>query len=210
MSDKQQPLQDLHHIKQMMERSSRFISLSGLSGVSAGLCALCGAWFASKEINCWLEGDCELNNLLGKLKLINNLVWIAVITFIAAFISAFIFTYIRSKKNNTPIWGNTTLRLFWNTLIPLLAGGAFLWRMMQLGQYEFVAPGCLLFYGLALVNASKYTLGEIRFLGYGQLMLGVMNLWYLGYGLYFWTIGFSFLHIIYGVIMWWKYEKAST
>ena len=80
---------------------------------------------------------------------------------------------------------------------------------MQLGEFELVAPGCLLFYGLALVNASKYTLGEVRYLGYGQLALGIMCLWYTGYGLYFWAMGFGILHIIYGVLMWYKYERLN-
>ena len=37
--------EDLSHIRSMMERSSRFISLSGLSGVFAGLVALLGAGY---------------------------------------------------------------------------------------------------------------------------------------------------------------------
>jgi len=75
--------------------------------------------------------------------------------------------------------------------------------------YNLVAPGCLVFYGLALVNASKYTLGEIRYLGYGQLILGIINLWQLSYGLYFWAAGFGILHIIYGIVMWYRHERAS-
>ena len=88
----------------------------------------------------------------------------------------------------------------------MIVGGIFIYRMMDMGFYQLVAPACLLFYGLALVNASKYTLGEIRYLGYGQLLLGIWNLWSLGYGLYFWAAGFGVLHIIYGLLMWWKYE----
>ena len=211
MISEQQPLEDLQHIKRMMERSSRFISLSGFSGIAAGVCALAGAWFANKKINCWVKGDCTLGGLLdmGGIKLLNDLLWIATLTFIGAFISAFFFTYLRSKKNNVPMWGTATIRLFWNTVIPITVGAIFLIRMMQLGEYELVAPGCLIFYGLALVNASKYTLGEIRYLGYGQLALGIMNLWNTGYGLYFWAMGFGVLHIIYGVWMWYKYERAN-
>ena len=82
-------------------------------------------------------------------------------------------------------------------------------RMMQLGEYALVAPGCLVFYGLALVNASKYTLGEIRYLGYGQLVLGIVNLWNVSYGLWFGALGFGILHIIYGIWMWYKYEKNN-
>lgn len=107
------------------------------------------------------------------------------------------------------MWGAATIRLFWNTVIPVTVGGIFLIRMMQLGEYELVAPGCLIFYGLALVNASKYTLGEIRYLGYGQLALGIMNLWNVGYGLHFWTMGFGVLHIVYGIWMWYKYERLN-
>ncbi len=209
MDKPQQPLEDLQHIKQMMERSSRFISLSGLSGIAAGICALAGAWFASQKINCWVKGDCQLSRLMTSngYALINDLFWIATITFLAAFVSAFIFTYLRSKKNETPMWGATTVRLFWNMVIPITVGAIFLIRMMQMGEFQLVAPGCLIFYGLALVNASKYTLGEVRYLGYGQLVLGIFNLWWIGYGLQFWAMGFGVLHIVYGVMMWWKYER---
>jgi hypothetical protein len=211
MDDQQQPLEELQHIKRIMERSSRFISLSGFSGIAAGICALAGAWFAGKKIQCWARGDCTIDGLIdrGGIQLLNDLLWIATITFISAFISAFFFTWLRSKKSKIPMWGAATMRLFWNMVIPLTVGAIFIIRMMQLGGYELVAPGCLIFYGLALVNASKYTLGEIRYLGYGQLALGIVNLWSTGYGLYFWAMGFGILHIMYGVWMWYRYEKTT-
>jgi hypothetical protein len=207
MDARQQSLQELQQIKKMMERSSKFISLSGLSGISAGICALAGAWFASEKINCWINGDCD-TAIPEKLQ--NDLLMIALLTFAAAFITSFLFTYLRSKKTNVPLWGTTTYRLFWNTAIPLAAGGLFIFRSMQLEHYELIAPGCLIFYGLALVNASKYTLGEIRYLGYGQIILGAINLWMIGDGLYFWAAGFGILHIIYGTLMWFKYERKNS
>ena len=209
--NEQQPLADLRHIKQIMERSSRFISLSGLSGISAGICALAGAWMANREIHCWVKGDCQLGGLFtgSGNGLLSHLVWIASLTFVAAVAFAFLFTYLRSKKDHMPIWGTTTMRLFWNTLIPIVVGGIFLIRMMQLGEYQLVPPGCLLFYGLALVNASKYTLSEVRYLGYGQILLGLLNLWLMGYGLQIWALGFGLLHILYGAVMWWKYERRN-
>jgi hypothetical protein len=94
-----------------------------------------------------------------------------------------------------------------NVAVPMLAGGLLIWRLMEFQFYGLVAPACLLFYGLALVNASKYTVPEIRYLGYFQLLLGVLNLWMMGYGLYFWAAGFGVLHILYGIIMWNKYER---
>lgn len=212
MNDQNQSFQDLQHIKKMMERSSRFISLSGLSGISAGVCALVGAWFAFERLNCWENGYCTFGRFEneGSYDLQAALLKIAVLTFIAAFITSFLFTYLRSKKDGTSLWGSTTFRLFWNTVIPLAAGGLFLIRSMQLEQYGLIAPGCLIFYGLSLVNASKYTLGEVRYLGYAQILLGIINLWMIGYGLYFWAAGFGLLHIVYGILMWLKYERKTV
>ena len=211
MNDQNHHLDTLKDIKQMMERSSRFISLSGLSGIAAGVCALVGAWFAYQKISFRHTEDYNLQAIIDTsgVELLNDLLWIATLTFIAAFISAFIFTFLRSKKNGIPMWGAATIRLFWNTAIPVAVGGIFILRMMHFGEYELVAPACLIFYGLALVNGSKYTLGEIRFLGYGMLALGIMNLWYVGYGLYFWAMGFGILHILYGVVMWYKHEREQ-
>ena len=217
MDTQHPPLDTLRDIKRMMERSSRFISLSGWSGVCAGICALGGAWAAHVRLGQylpWYRGTLYYKEHLDTsgfsyINLLQDLVWIAAITFVAALVSAFIFTYARTRKNGLPIWDRTVQRLTWNTLIPMAAGGIFLLKMMQFGNFGLVAPGCLIFYGLALVNASKYTLGEVRYLGYGQLVLGIINLWAIGYGLYFWAIGFGLLHILYGILMWWKYERVA-
>ncbi len=215
MDTQNKSLQDLHHIKNMMERSSKFISLSGLSGISAGICALTGVWFAYTTL---IQYNREHNILFTKetgryvsgnsLDLLTaDLLTIALLTFISALITSFLFTYLRSKKNKMNLWGTTTFRLLWNTIIPLAAGGLFLLRCIQLEQHGLVAPGCLIFYGLALVNASKYTLGEVRYLGYCEVLLGIISLWMIGYGLYFWAAGFGVLHIVYGLLMWFRYER---
>lgn len=213
MDSQHQSLEALQDIKRMMERSSRFISLSGWSGISAGICALGGAWAAYTRLHTYQSSNVRTRSIataiIAPQSLVGSLCWIAIITFIAAFTSAFLFTYARSRRNKTPIWDRTVQRLAWNTILPMAVGAFFIYRAMEYGYFELVAPGCLLFYGLALVNASKYTLGEIRYLGYGQLILGVINLWSAKNGLYFWAAGFGVLHIVYGALMWWKYERAS-
>lgn len=141
--------------------------------------------------------------------LIRQLIWIAVCTFIAAFILAFLFTWMRSKKQKILLFGSASFRLLTNVIIPMVAGGFFLIRALQLGYWEIIAPGCLIFYGLALVNGSKFTLGEVKYLGYAQIILGIINLWFVGYGLYFWAAGFGIMHIVYGFLMWWKYERQQ-
>ncbi|MCS3799850.1 hypothetical protein [Niastella sp. OAS944] len=211
MDSQHPPLETLQDIKRIMERSSRFISLSGWSGISAGICALVGAWVAQSRINQYLHvrraHDYDESN--NYVLLMFDLAQIAAVTFIAAFITAFIFTWSRSRRNGTPLWDTTVQRLAWNTILPMVVGGIVILHAISMGYYTLVSPGCLIFYGLALVNASKYTLGEIRYLGYGQLILGIINLWVVGSGLYFWAAGFGVLHILYGAIMWWKYERKS-
>lgn len=213
--DQLQSLEAIKDIKKMMERSSRFISLSGWSGIAAGLCALVGAWLANKKIS-------DYNNSAGTDDSLENgqyflrtryehieieLLTLAIGVFIAAFTLAFLFTYMHSKKSGIGIWGKSARRLTYNTLLPMVAGGFIILRMLQLDLYGLIAPTCLVVYGLGLVNGSKYTLGEVRYLGYGQIVLGVINLWMMGRGLYFWAFGFGILHIIYGAVMWWKYER---
>ena len=201
----------------MMNRSSRFISLSGLSGISAGVCALIGAWVAHPYVFGQKDYIIDKRSAIGQVVgedysiLLNTwLFWIAAGTFISAFISAFFFTWLKSKKDNTPIWGNTAKRLMINISIPLIVGGIFLFRLMHFGTFGLVAPGCLIFYGLALLNAAKYTLIEIRYLGYMQILLGLVNLFFVGYGLYFWAAGFGMLHILYGIFMWQKYDRNNS
>ncbi len=209
-------LDALQDIKEMMSRSSRFISLSGWSGISAGVCALIGAWVAntifydetgiasgySQPENYKVSTPFDLTHIVS-----NKLFIVAVVTFIVAFMLAFFFTFLRSRKNNFSIWGSAARRLMINVSLPMIVGGIFILKLLQTGEYGLIAPACLIFYGLALVNASKYTLGEVRYLGYGQILLGLINCWVPGYGLYFWAAGFGVLHIIYGALMLWKYER---
>jgi hypothetical protein len=218
MNDQNQSLETLQDIKKMMDRSSRFISLSGLSGVAAGICALAGAWFAGNVIHGSsrtgtrkIDDLVDYNGPIGSDMLIafmgSRLFWIAVFTFIAAFVLSFLFTYLRSAKEGIPLWGTTARRLMVSVMLPMAAGGIFLLKLIEAGVYGLIAPGCLIFYGLALVNGAKYTVGEVKFLGYALILLGLVNCWFPGYGLYFWAAGFGLLHIVYGIVMWSKYER---
>ncbi len=206
MEDKN--LQALKEIQSIMAKSSRFISLSGLSGIAAGICAMMGAFVANQSITKYFSDYSSYDHTPKELR--NELIIIGLLVFIAALITAFLFTLRKSKKDNTPIWGQTSLRLLWNTLLPMGIGAALILKLILENNYALVAPACLLFYGLGLINGSKYTLSEIKYLGYCQLGLGLLNLWLPQYGLYFWTLGFGVLHIIYGVVMWSKYERGNN
>lgn len=190
----------------MMERSSRFISLSGLSGVFAGISAIIGA-----IVTFYLLDNNGINYFDTNQKILNNhliieLFGIALLVLFTAFTFGIFFTLRKSKKYNLPIWTNATKNMLLNLAIPLFVGGFFCLALLFHGSFGLIAPATLLFYGLALINAEKYTLSDIKYLGYCELILGCISLFYIGLGLVFWVIGFGFLHIIYGLIMYKKHK----
>lgn len=211
MNVQDQHLDALKDIRKMMQRSSRFISLSGLSGIAVGVWALIGAYFAYVWIGAYYDAFTRggyTNENFHSLKW--NLFLLAGGVAGLALISALYFTWRRAGKNKLPLWDHTTKQLVINTAIPMAAGGLFIIAMLQYSEWRFVAPACLIFYGLGLVNGSKYTLSDIRYLGFLEILLGLINTQFIGYGLYFWALGFGVLHIIYGFVMWWKYEKTPS
>ena len=216
MSSENQPtdtLQEVKDIRRLMERSSRFISLSGISGIAAGICALAGAAIARYGIFKSYYNDFNSRGYFHPAEftdLKTQLLALAAIVFSAAFLLAFYFTWRKARKQEVTLWNYTSRRLFWNMMIPLAAGGLFILAMLQHNEWRFIAPACLIFYGLALVNASKYTLTDIRYLGYGEIILGLINTQWIGYGLYFWAFGFGLLHIVYGILMWNRYERKEV
>lgn len=212
MNEQNQPLETLQDIKRIMERSSRFISLSGLSGISAGVCALTGVYFAYGWICEFASRNSDTEIYSGKdfqdLKM--NLILLAIAVLIAAILSAFFFTWRKARQNNLPVWDLASKKLIANMLVPFVAGGLFILAMLQYDEWRLVVPASLIFYGLALVNASPYTLSDIRYLGYCEVILGIISTQLVGFGIYIWGAGFGLLHIIYGLVMWLKYEKVKT
>jgi hypothetical protein len=220
MTEHQQTLDTLKDIRSIMDRSSRFISLSGLSGVAAGTCALVGAWFANRTISdtplrgmtrsAYYRRGIAIDEMGYTDTLGGQLMLIALVTFTAALVSAFFFTWLRSRKTGIPLFGAVSKRVTVAVAVPLMVGGFFLFNLLKAGAVGYIAPGCLLFYGLALINTSKYTYGEIGYLGYCELALGLISLAFQGSGIFFWAFGFGVLHIIYGIYMWNKYERTNS
>lgn len=204
-------LDDITEIKNIMNRSSRFISLSGLSGVLAGLYALIGAALAYTRLKTFsganYDGLSGRSSALWGTDLIKDLILIAAVVIVLAAVTGFLMTLRKSKKSGEKIWDATSKRLVANFLIPLFAGGIFCLVLIQYGAVGLVAPATLIFYGLACVNASKYTMGDVRYMGLAFVIIGLISTQFIGYGLYFWAIGFGFFHIIYGAMMYFKYDR---
>lgn len=207
MNQQQDQLEALHEIRNIMDRSSRFISLSGLSGISAGLTALAGAavvkWYLSEHKIAYRENyDITLNQ-----NTILVLLTAALVVLVVALVLASFFTIRRAHRNNQRIWDSQSKRLLLNLAIPLAAGGVFCAILLYHGILYLVAPAMLVFYGLALLNGSKYTISDIRYLGIFEIILGLLASFFVSYGLLSWTIGFGVLHIVYGTLVYFKYER---
>lgn len=200
-------LKDIQDIKTMMSQSSRFISLSGLSGILAGIYSLIGAWFAYKTIYFDSASFGNYSNLIISQETINTLLFIAGTIILSSIITGIILSKRKASKHNENLWNTASKRLLINFSIPLVTGGSFILFLIEKEILVIVAPLTLIFYGLACVNASKYTLGDVRYLGLTLIILGLISTWYLSYGLLFWALGFGVCHIVYGSIMHFKYDR---
>lgn len=204
------PLETLSEIRQLMERSSRFISLSGLSGVFAGLYALIGAFAAYSYLSLEGIGYYSGSEMVGSTEdqqdVILFLLMDAAAILILAIGTGIFLTTRRARKDGNSIFDKTAQKLIINLAIPLLTGGLFCLALIYHDGLIYVPPSLLVFYGLALLHGSSYTRSDIRILAFAEIALGLISLFYIGYGFLFWVLGFGVLHIVYGTYMYLKYE----
>ena len=207
----QQHLENLTEIRSIMERSTRFLSLSGLSGVVVGVIALLGASIAyyyllNDTSRVYFETPF---NIRGKLT-VTTIAFIlldALVVLGLSLLTSIYFTWRKAKRDGEKLFNRAALRVLVNMMIPLGAGGLLCLILLAHGIIFLIAPLTLIFYGLALVNASKYTLPEIRWLGITEIALGLLSAIIVGEALLFWAIGFGLMHIIYGLVMYYRYER---
>lgn len=212
MNQQKEQLETLSEIRSLMERSTRFISLSGLSGVFIGIFAILGAipvikyfgfGISFKEFQHYALDESGYVNYSFYLGLFGDAV---LVLFLSIFTSVLL-TIRKARKKGQPYFDKTAKRMISNLFIPLIAGGIFLLVLMFHGQYSLLPAVTLLFYGLGLLNASKYTLNDIRYLGICEIVLGLVSSYFTRYSMIFWVTGFGILHIIYGMVMYFKYER---
>lgn len=195
-------LRDIQDIKKMMDRSSQFLSLSGLAGVMAGIYALIGAYFVNRLYDFNYGHYITLESTSFKL-----MIAIAGSVLVLSVVTAYILTARKAKKQGETVWNSITKRLAINFMIPLLTGGIFAVLLIKNEYYGLIAPITLLFYGLSIINASKYTVRDVRYLGLTIIVIGLLATAFMGYGLEFWALGFGVCHIIYGTVMHFKYDR---
>lgn len=196
MKTEKEYLKDLTEIRSMMERSTKFLSLTGLSGILAGVYAMGGAYLAYF----WIYiSDSVID--------VANLFFLAIGILVFALVTAAFLSHKRSKKNGELLWNPVAKRLVMNLAIPLISGGIFIAILFMKDSLELIAPAMLIFYGLALVNAGKFTFEEVKFFGIIEILMGLIAAYFTSYGLLFWALGFGFMHVVYGIYMHLKYER---
>lgn len=217
MTESREHLKTLTEIRGLMERSTKFLSLSGLSGVSAGLIALVGGIVAYLRLRTnWLtvfeseQYQQDGRAILTYRDLFEFLALDALAVLIGSLLAAWYFTSRKARRQGETVWTSASRRLLWALLVPLGVGGLFCFGLVYHRLIWLVCPTMLTFYGLTLLNASRYTYRDLEYLGLCQMGLGLIALFLTGYGLLIWTIGFGLLHIVYGTLMWYKYDRPAA
>ena len=206
MEDKEKQLEAIQDIRKMMMESSKFISLSGLSGILAGIYALLGVWAGISVIQYYYNDN---SYIVSEKQVVWYFFFICLTVLILSLASALILTRIKAKKQGVKLFDHTSKKLAISMMVPLLVGGITCFAFLYHGGsfLYLICPVMLIFYGISLVSSDKYTIHAIRWLGYSELLLGLLALFYLGNGILFWSLGFGILHILYGGIMWIKYDS---
>jgi hypothetical protein len=209
MKERSKSFEDLDTIRKIMENSTRFLSLSGLGGVFAGLIAIAGAAIAffiifkgNFNADFFSALTTEEINLMQKQAIIDSLV-----VLIAAVVVSYFLSYRKAELKGLRMWTPVSKRLLVSMIVPLASGGVLIFILYLQNQFSLIIPSMLIFYGLALVNAGKFTYGEVFYLGLFEIIIGLAAVGLPEFGIFFWGLGFGFLHIAYGLLLYRKYEK---
>ena len=204
MKEEQDYIRDIAQIRAIMERSSKFLSLAGWAGIMAGLYALAGAYIAYEILD--FNPDRLIYDLPQPSSL-QKIIGLAIIILFLAIGTAIILSYNKANKRGEKLWNAIVKRLVINMAVPLIVGGLLILILISKGLIGLIAPFTLLFYGLALYNAGRFTYELIKSLGLIQIILGLLSAYYTEYGLVCWALGFGVAHILYGIYMHYRYER---
>ena len=199
-------LRDISEIRSMMERSSKFLSLSGWAGIMAGIYALAGSFFAYDVLNFNPQDLYGLTPGTTSTQM-NQLIVLGGIVLFLAVATALFLSARRAGKKNEKVWNATSRRLLVNISLPLITGGLVMLLFLGNGLWGMLIPFSLIFYGLAIFNAGNFTFRELKFLGIIQVVLGLTSLLFIRHSLLFWAVGFGLMHIIYGAYIYTRYQQ---
>lgn len=206
--------QTLDDIREMMSKSSRFQAISGWSIIVIGLLAGIASLMAAAVIG---VADVPFFDNLQRYSTLNTplkiriAALIALILFTVCLLIVFVFAIVKSKRHNLPFAFDKRMRqMLLDFLIPLIAGGLFSMAMVMQQHYGLTSSIMLMFYGLALINCSHYTYPILRWLGYTELLIGIIDCFTMSHALLFWFLGFSVAHILFGIIYVLMFDRKNA
>ena len=208
MKEEQEYIRDIAEIRSMMERSTKFLSLSGWAGIMAGIYALAGAYIAYEVFDFnpdaidyrAVPSGSDRSNLLKVIFLAASILLLAIGTAISL-------SSKNANKKGEKIWNATSRRLLGSMAVPLVTGGLLALIFIAKDLVGLVAPATLIFYGLALFSASKFTYDDVKYLGLIQVALGLISAYFISWSLLLWALGFGIVHVGYGIYIHFKYER---
>ena len=201
MNTEQDYLKHIAEIRSMMERSSKFLSLSGWAGIMAGIYSITGAWIV------YTYFGFNPDQIYYSTPELTSVIILALGILVIALVTAIYFSWSKANKKGEKIWNVTSRRLLASMAVPLSAGGVLIILLLMKGMIGLVPALMLLFYGLALYNAGNYTITEVKLMGFVQILLALISAWFVEYGLILWATGFGLVHLIYGIYMYFRYER---
>ncbi len=202
MKEQKDYLSDIEAIRSMMERSSKFLSLSGWAGILSGLYAITGCFFLSE----YFEFQPEAYNYSATDFRATPSLIITLLVLIMAITTAFTDSYLKARKKGVNAWNKTSRNMLSAMLIPLVTGALLSCIMIYHDMIGLVIPFTLIFYGISLYIAGYYTYRVIRILGILQIVAGLSSALFIENSLLIWAAGFGVLHILYGIYMF-KFER---
>lgn len=193
-------LKDISEIKNLMNKSSQFISLSGLSGAFAGIYAIIGAAYFYITTRSIKISDFETKD-------IDKATIIFILFVILSTLTTIIFTSIRAKSLDEKSWDVKTKNLVQAFFTPILIGLVFVLILYFNNEYNYLLALLLVFYGIGLLNAGFTTNNLVKPLGYIQVTFGLICAIKYDYTFWFFAIGFGIVHLVYGSIVYFKIDK---
>lgn len=201
-------LADLQAIRSMMQRSSKFVSLSGWSGVMAGIYGLLAAYLTQQHLGfdpVALEAA-EVKGLEAYAALRGMMLLAALLLLLSLGTAAWMARK-KAQKLGETVWNAASRRLLTDLAVPLFTGGFLLLGLAWGGYHSLLLPASLLFYGITLYQAGPITYAALRILGLLNIALGFFALLLPENAIWFWAAGFGLLHIVYGLFIHFRYEK---
>lgn len=186
--DAREAEENLRVIRALMERSTKYSTFSGVSGVVAGLASIVG---------------CIVTRSLGpdpaRFPAAFLVIWTAVI--IVAVGADFVLMKRRAARVGKHVISRLGKQMVMASAPGLGAGAVLTLYMLQHNMLGDIYPFWMLAYGIAVAATGLFSQREVSILGAAFLITGAATLFAPGIGLEMMAATFGGFHIVYGLAM---------